>query len=71
LNEYKKLIDWYQKTILKFFLRSQADGSDTATGIPLQISDIIVCEINKVDSEASLEAISDLIDPFLKALGHL
>jgi hypothetical protein len=52
-------------------LRSQADGSDTATGIPLQISDIIVCEINKVDSEASLEAISDLIDPFLKALGQL
>jgi hypothetical protein len=30
-----------------------------------------VCEINKVDSEASLEAISDLFDPFLKALGQL
>lgn len=35
----------------------------------MQICDTFVQEFNKVDSDASLENLADLLEPFLKALG--
>jgi hypothetical protein len=65
------LIEWYQSMMLKLFANSQQGGADTATGIPLQICDIFVAEMSKVDAEASLERLAALLEPFLKALGVL
>jgi len=43
----------------------------TAAGIALQICDVFVPELNKVDSEASLEVLVQILHPFLKSLGKL
>jgi len=42
--------------------------SETASGIVLQISDVFVEELNKVDKDASLENIAKLLEPFLMAI---
>jgi len=43
----------------------------SASGVTLQICDIFVQEINKVDDSISLEVIAGLLDPFLKALASI
>ena len=45
--------------------------AETASGILLQISDIFVQEMNKVDSDAPLETLAYLLQPFLKSLGAI
>jgi hypothetical protein len=45
--------------------------AETASGILLQISDIFVQEMNKVDSDAPLETLADLLNPYLKSLGAI
>lgn len=44
---------------------------ESASGVALQICDIFVQELNKADDAISLEVISDLLDPFLKALASI
>lgn len=64
------LLQWYQSLILKLFVNSR-QGELIASGIPLQICDVFVAEMNNIDSKASLERLAALLDPFLKALGQL
>lgn len=45
--------------------------AETAAGILLQISDIFVQEMNKVDAEAPLDTLASLLNPFLRALGAI
>jgi hypothetical protein len=45
--------------------------AETASGILLQICDIFVQEINKVDSQASLDTLASLLEPFLMSLGSI
>jgi len=45
--------------------------AETAAGILLHIADIFVKEMNNVDSEAPLETLACLLEPYLKALGAL
>lgn len=69
-NNDLELTQWYQKIILDVFLNSQKQAL-TASGIALQICDVFVQELNKVDAGASLDVLASLLDPFLKALGVL
>jgi hypothetical protein len=69
-NNDLELTQWYQKIILDVFLDSQKHAM-TASGIALQICDVFVQELNKVDADASLDVLASLLDPFLKALGVL
>lgn len=52
-------------------MSSKQQGEIIASGIPLQICDVFVAEMNAVDSDASLDRIAAILDPFLKALGLL
>jgi len=65
----RKLMKWYKKLIFKLFTDQQM--AKTASGIPLQICDIFVQEMNKVDASASLETLADLLEPFLKSLAAI
>ena len=60
---------WYKKLFSKIF--SEQSLAKSASGIPLHICDIFVQELNKVDSEISLENMADLLHPFLLALGQI
>lgn len=66
-QEYKRdNLDWYSTAVFNLFknqLQAQA-----ASGVTLQICDIFIQELNKVDADASLETLADLLNPFLKAL---
>ena len=73
-NQYsknKELITWYQDMLLKILLDSQDTAITTAQGIPLQICDIFLKEMNKVDADLCLDDLAAIIDPFLKALGKI
>lgn len=60
-------MEWYKKSLNKLF-KDQVIA-DSATGIVLQICDIFITEVNKIDKEASLETLANLLEPFLIALG--
>ena len=62
---------WYQSMLTKILLDSQDSALVTAQGIPLQICDIFLKEMNRVDSDVSLDDLAQIIDPFLKALGKI
>lgn len=64
----KKLMAWYYKLIFNVYMKSQK-ADNTAVGIPLQISDVLVEEFNKVDADASLEVIAGVLEPVLDTLG--
>jgi len=64
------LIKWYQSTIFNLLINSQKLNL-SAAGIALQICDVFVQELNNVDQDASLEILTMILDPFLKALGKL
>ena len=69
-NEYKKdYFQWYQSVFNKVF--SEQSLAKSAFGIPLQICDVFVQELNKADSEISLENMAELLHPFLLALGQI
>ncbi len=61
------LLKWYHKLMLGLF--TQPKLADAATGIPLQICDVLVEEMNKVDKGANMEAIAGMLSPYLSALG--
>jgi phage terminase large subunit len=65
----RKLVKWYKKIIFKLFTDQKM--AKTAAGIPLQICDIFVQEMNKVDANASLENLAELLEPFLKSLAAI
>lgn len=60
-------MSWYQVLIKKLFLNSQKQAN-TATGIPLQICDVFLKEMNKVDNLVSLDNLAAILDPFLGSL---
>lgn len=62
---------WYQDRMLKFFLATYNEGQTTKEGIPLQICDVFIAELNKVCPDCSLDNIAALLQPFLYALGQL
>ena len=64
-----ELMAWYQNLVQKLFVKSEQEGSETATGIPLQICDIFIPEMNKIQPNASMEELAALLDPFLKTIG--
>ena len=66
-----EVIQWYQTILFKLLVGAQDQGSPTAQGIALQLTDIFVGEVNKVFSSAKLETLAQLLDPFLKTLGQL
>ena len=45
--------------------------AQSASGIPLQICDVFIQEYNKVDSDAPLETIASLLQPFLKSMAAI
>ena len=51
-----KDIEWYQRTIFNYFVKTQ--DNTTAVGIPLQICDVFICELNKVAPDVSLDRIA-------------
>jgi len=55
--------------MLKLF--KDQGSANAAAGVLLQICDIFVQEVNKVDSDASLETLAELLDPFLEGLGSI
>ena len=65
----QEIMAWYQNLVQKLFVKSEQEGSETATGIPLQICDIFIPEMNSVQPNASMEELAALLDPFLKTLG--
>jgi len=66
-NYEPELMKWYQKLIKTLFLNSQK-SANTATGIPLQICDVFLKEMNKVDNLVSLDNLAAILDPFLASL---
>lgn len=62
-----KHIEWYQRIMFNYFLKTE--DNSTAVGIALQICDVLVCELNKVASDLSLDKIAQLLEPFLRCLG--
>mmetsp|Transcript_23087 Transcript_23087/g.35753 ORF Transcript_23087/g.35753 Transcript_23087/m.35753 type:complete len:245 (+) Transcript_23087:721-1455(+) len=58
---------WYHDLMLKLFTDPKL--ADSVTGIPLQICDVLVQEMNKVDSKATLDIIAGMLAPYLSALG--
>ena len=57
--------------VIKILLDSQDTAITTAQGIPLQICDIFLKEMNRVDADLCLDDLAAIIDPFLKALGKI
>ena len=57
--------------VTKILMDSQDTAITTAQGIPLQICDIFLKEMNKVDADLCLDDLAAIIDPFLKALGRI
>jgi hypothetical protein len=51
------------------FLKTEQDGSTIASGIPLQICDVFLPELNKAGAEMSLDTLASLLQPFLHSLG--
>ena len=64
-TEYK-YIGWFQTSLKKLF--SDSGSGLGASGIVLQICDVFLQEFNSVDSEASLDTISSVLEPFLMTL---
>lgn len=61
-------MDWFNEEIGKLFV-----GTEELTlskGIPLQICDVFIQELNKVDADnISYSNLAVMLEPFLKALG--
>mmetsp|Transcript_7710 Transcript_7710/g.12934 ORF Transcript_7710/g.12934 Transcript_7710/m.12934 type:complete len:296 (+) Transcript_7710:242-1129(+) len=64
------LVKWYHSIIFNVFMNSQKQ-ENAVVGIPLQICDVIVEEMNKVDPDAPLEVICAILQPILDSLGLL
>ena len=59
-------MNWFKELISRLFL----EENTVSKGIPLQVCDVFLQELNKVDSEnISYKAIAELLSPFLTALG--
>ena len=70
-NKYdSNITEWYQELIYKLLIDSQ-QLNVAAAGIALQICDVFVQELNKVDKDTSLENLVIILDPFLRALGKI
>ena len=61
------MVQWYGELIKKLFLQDNT----VSKGIPLQICDVFLQELNKVDAqEISNNDLSSILEPFLHSLGH-
>ena len=70
-NQYStELVGWYNSLMFNLLINAQKLNV-TASGIALQICDVFVQELNKVDKDVSLEILVKILDPFLRALGKL
>jgi hypothetical protein len=59
-------MNWFKGQIAKLFL----EENTVSKGIPLQICDVFLQELNKADAEnISYKAIAEILSPFLSALG--
>jgi hypothetical protein len=67
-NYDEGVMKWYNKLLLNLFLKSQK-SDNAVVGIPLQICDVMVEEMNKVVKDASLEVIASLLQPILDSMG--
>jgi hypothetical protein len=64
-NNYDaELLNWFTDVVKKVFLSSQK-LAETAKGIPLQICDVFLKEMNKVDNQVSLDNLAAILQPFL------
>ena len=60
-------MDWFNEIIKNLFL----EETIISKGIPLQVCDIFLQELNNVDREdLSCDNLSYLLDPFLYAMAH-
>ena len=62
-------IHWYEQTMVRLF--STQSMGDSASGIALQICDIFVQELNKVDKHINLDKMASVLKPFLELLATL
>lgn len=61
------MVEWYGALIKKLFL----EDSLISKGIPLQICDVFLQELNKVDAqEISCSNLSLILEPFLYSVAH-
>jgi chaperonin cofactor prefoldin len=59
-------MNWFTGQISKLFL----EENTVSKGIPLQVCDVFLQELNKVDADnISYKAIAEILSPFLSALG--
>jgi hypothetical protein len=59
-NFDKDLVQWYRDIILKQFMNAHK-SENAVVGIPLQISEVLVEEMNKVAADEPLDSISTLL----------
>lgn len=60
-------LEWFNKIIKRLFVEEQL----TSKGIPLQICDIFLQELNKVDAQdISFVNLATMLDPFVYAMAH-
>jgi ribosomal RNA-processing protein 1 len=67
-HEYSRetVMDWFNDLIRKLF----SEENTTSKGIPLQLCDVFLQELNKIDAEGiSYKGIAILLEPFLQSLG--
>ena len=64
-NYNKSDIDWFSQTLKSYLL-----AINSAQGLLLQIVDIFVAEMGKVNNQISLSSLSELLDPFLHTLAN-
>nr|AAF25621.1 unknown protein [Sterkiella nova] len=62
-------LDWFQNTVMQQVFKDDSAGSLVSKGIPLQVCDVFLQELNRSDSlNISLSNLSSMLDPFLKAI---
>jgi hypothetical protein len=60
-------MSWFNDQVAKLF----REENTVSKGIPLQVCDVFLQELNKVDAEGiSYKAIADILNPFLWAVGN-
>lgn len=63
----ESVLDWFGAHLKRLFL----DENFVSKGIPLQICDVFLQELNKVDAETlSYKDLAGLLEPFLYAMGN-
>jgi hypothetical protein len=60
-------MSWFNGQVKKLF----TEENTVSKGIPLQVCDVFLQELNRVDAEGiSYKAIADLLSPFLSTVGN-